>query len=273
MQRLITTTLTTTIAATSITMFAASAQAFTVRTDFTHLNNGDSVEGLGTVHELLNINTLGGGEAKAIFEGAAGKGAYGASSSQTSPNSNVRNGGIGALGGFADLGKRNHTFEFTFADDTTVSDFSLRMLDYGDYNKKKVVDHNIILTAFNANNEVVDAFKFSYNSSAQSNPLGFYKADANGVFGRGDALIAADGDAGNLLLSVGGAGITRVVLGYENYKQNGTEIDVAADPNIGFGAMTFTTESRHDAATPEPFSMIGSGLALGAGALLKKRKK
>ncbi|MEM8643031.1 MAG: LEVG family PEP-CTERM protein [Cyanobacteria bacterium P01_G01_bin.54] len=57
--------------------------------------------------------------------------------------------------------------------------------------------------------------------------------------------------------------VTSITLNLGNDTANGT----------GDG-VNFTLNSAHapDAATPEPFSMIGAGLALGAGALLKKRK-
>ncbi|MEM8643091.1 MAG: PEP-CTERM sorting domain-containing protein [Cyanobacteria bacterium P01_G01_bin.54] len=41
----------------------------------------------------------------------------------------------------------------------------------------------------------------------------------------------------------------------------------------GSGAIGDVTYTKTKEAVPEPFSMVGAGLALGAGALLKNRKK
>lgn len=248
---------------------ASTVQAGTFQADFSQLGSGQSVEGLGAVHELLNISSSTGG-GQAIVEGG-GAGAYGASSSQTKANSNIRNGGIGELGGFADLGGREHKFEFSFAEGTAVNAFSLRMLDYGDYNKARAANHSIFLTAFNSQGEIVDRDVLSYQSSRATNPLGFYQKDrTTGEMGRGDALMAEAGDAGLKTFAVSGEDIVRVVLGYEHDGRSRAS-DIASDPNIGFDSLTFET-ADDTADVPEPASLLGllAVGVLGAGTLRKR---
>lgn len=253
---------------------ASAAQAGTFHADFSHLNAGQSVEGLGTVHELLDISALGGGEAKAIFANNGAASAYGASSSIDVANSDVRNGGLNELGGFADLGARKHQFEFSFAEGTNVSNFSLQMFDYGDFNKSKATNHSIFLTAFNSQGEEVDRYEFSYESSTATNPLGFYQKDDQGSIGRGDAVAyqnaANEGlvTPGLVTFSVSGNDIAKVILGYA-HDGNGDRT-AAADPNIGFGTLTFETVDAEQ--VPEPVSVIGL-LALGALGLGSARKR
>ncbi|MEM6254925.1 MAG: PEP-CTERM sorting domain-containing protein [Cyanobacteria bacterium P01_D01_bin.156] len=239
------------LAILGVGLLSPTAQAARINADFTTLNSGASIEGLGTVHELLNITSSTGG-GKAIFA-ESGVSAYGASSSQTNANSKVKNGGINELGGFADLNGRKHVFDFSFAEDVSVEEFSLRMLDYGDYNKGRATDHSILLTAFNSNGDVVDEFDLSYESSNATNPNGFYK---NG--GKGDALMASEGDPGLATLSVFGEDITLVQLRYDN---NGSRANIAGDPNIGFDSLTFETTETED--VPEPTALVGL-LAIGA---------
>jgi len=244
-----------------MSLLAPTAQAAKINADFSGLTSGSSVEGLGTVHELLNISSSTGG-AKAIFAGT-GAGAYGASSDPVKANSNIRNGGIGALGGFADLdGKREHVFDFTFAEGVSVENFSLRMLDYGDFNKSRATNHSILLTALNSQKEVVDEFVFSYESSKALNPIGLYKGG-----GRGDALMASEGDPGLLTLSVSGADITAVQLKYQN---NGNRANIAGDPNIGFDTLTFETAETED--VPEPMLLLGL-VTVGALGLSRTRQQ
>ncbi|MGF1523426.1 MAG: PEP-CTERM sorting domain-containing protein [Leptolyngbyaceae cyanobacterium] len=240
------------LAVLGIGLLTPTAQAASIKADFSSLNPGNSIEGLGTVHELLNISSSTGG-GKAIFAESQSAVAYGASSSQTQANSSVKNGGINELGGFADLTGRKHVFDFSFAEGVSVEEFSLRMLDYGDYNKGHATEHSILLTAFNSNGDTVDEFNLSYESSNAANPDGFYR---NG--GRGDALMASEGDPGLATLSVFGEGITQIQLRYEN---NGSRANIAGDPNIGFDSLTFKTTESED--VPEPTGIVGI-LAVGA---------
>lgn len=240
------------LAVLGVGLLTSTAQAATINADFSSFNPGDSIEGLGTVHELLDISSSTGG-GQAIFAESQSAVAYGASSSQTQANSNVKNGGVNELGGFADLTGRKHVFDFDFATGVSVEEFSLRMLDYGDFNQGRATEHSILLTAFNSDGETVDEFNLSYESSSATNPNGFYK---NG--GRGDALMANEGDPGLATLSVFGEGITQVQLRYEN---NGRRANIASDPNIGFDSLTFTTTESED--VPEPIGIVGM-LAVGA---------
>jgi hypothetical protein len=256
-----------TLSSLAIATTASAQNTAPVEVNFKTLGAGQTVEGLGTVHELLNI-TSSTGNAKVLLPGAS-SGTYGATEyddNTNKPNSGLRNGGIDeVLGGFADFDKA-HIFEFSFAEGTTVDAFSLRMLDYGDYNPGGATEHNIFLTALNSAGEQVDRFELSYESDKRVNPCGFYTCkDVYGNVGLGDATWASAGDPGLATLSVFGSGIARVLLTYEN---NGSRDGMASDPNIGFDTLAFNVEPED---VPEPTAVLGLLAVSGAGILARRR--
>ncbi|NEO88509.1 MAG: PEP-CTERM sorting domain-containing protein [Spirulina sp. SIO3F2] len=67
---------------------------------------------------------------------------------------------------------------------------------------------------------------------------------------------------------------TLELVGFSNNYGSGLVDSLVSQEGQTTGANLYAKITKApDAATPEPFSMIGAGLALGAGALLKNRKK
>jgi len=180
--------------------------------DFESFAPGTVVEGLGAVHPDLAIlsgpSTVGScptGSSGVIEELVGPIVAYGTASGTNDCLNGIR--------GFGDDAACMLNYEFTFSPGTTVSCFSIRMLDYGDFFPFGGTVHEVRLRAF-----------------AGSTPI---DQDILTVFGNpapnGDACIAIDGDPGNVVLGVVGTGITRVTL----------EFDAFPDPNIGFDDIQF----------------------------------
>lgn len=117
----------------------------------------------------------------------------------------------------------------------------------------------------------VGTFKFEFTSTLAELNMDFFdteKAENTGILSiNGVAVndwLAAGADGNVQSRSFANVDSITLKLGFDN-------------PEVGRGGdgvnfkMGGTLAS--DAATPEPFSMIGAGLALGAGAFLKNRKK
>jgi hypothetical protein len=195
--------------------------------DFTQFAPGASVEELGTVLPDLNIQAD--GTAIAIFEGIT-PGAYGA------PNGggSVTNGGTGPLGGFSDTShvssRTAHYYEFTFTEGKPVSDFSLRMLDYGDWNPSANTHHIVTMTAYDGDGGFVDQMVLEFYSPGTGNPRSSYNPNYGDLYLTGDAVNALPGQPGNWLWQVSGEGIAKVVLDFGE----------GFDPNIGFDLMDYT---------------------------------
>ncbi|AUX45927.1 uncharacterized protein SOCE26_074290 [Sorangium cellulosum] len=203
-----------------------------VLADFESLTAGQSVEGLGAVSPYLNISTST-GQAEVIASGTVDVG-YGAPSGAASvENGCLGNpGGYGAYGytipgnGFSDIG-RQHDYTFRFAPGMAVSQFSLLMLDFGDYNPSQAAYHEVDLTAYDILGNVVDQHRLSYTSATDAIPRTSTRGD---LYFTGDACTAEPGQPGNFRFNVQGSGITRVVL----------SIPYGMDPNIGFDSLAFT---------------------------------
>jgi hypothetical protein len=107
-----------------------------------------------------------------------------------------------------------------------VSNFSLHMLDYGDFNPSNSTSHLVTLTAYNLSNGVVAQEILDFTSLANNSP------EYGNLILTGDAVDAAPGEPGNWTWNVSGTGIVRIVL----------EFGAGHDPNIAFDTLTFTTE-------------------------------
>ncbi len=239
------------------------AASYTVD-DFSQFGAGESIEGMGTVHELLDIDAIY-GEAVAIFEGGAkaeGEAGWGVKENDTwsyQSNTGTRINGGTYLGGFSEVGtsknSRNNSFRFTFKDGFVASDFSLLMLDYGDYNAFGAGEHNVYLTAFSGDEEVSQSV-----------------LSGNGKENQGDATAGTDSSAtrfGRTNLSVQGEGITHVELTFDFMKGDNLN-EKSFDPFLGFDSLSFTAA---EADVPEPASALAV-LAVGAvGTAALKRKK
>ena len=217
-------------------LFTGAAHAVTI--DFSSFSPGDSIEGLGTVHPLLNIST-GNGGGVALFPGLT-PASYGA------PNNggSILNGGISPNGGFADLETaRLHDFEFSLAPGVTLDAFSIRMVDYGDFNPAHATEHNVTFEALDAQSTIVDSATLFFTSAADTNPR---SGSAGDLFLTGDAVTALAGQPGLFTFSVVGTGITTVRV---RYTHNGSDrpFDAPSDTNIAFDSLDIDF-----AQVPEP---------------------
>ncbi|WP_420645348.1 hypothetical protein [Candidatus Leptofilum sp.] len=205
--------------------------------DFNGIAPGSSVEGLGTIHPDLNIASST-GNAVAVVEEVL-PGAY------RSPNTDngIRNNGAGALGGFFDS-DREHHYQFSFASDVSVSYFSIKMLDYGDFNALNVVEHGISLVAYDANGIVVDVDSLFYTSDELTQPRSGSYGD---LFYTGDATSAPPGFPGNYSFEVSGSGIEYIEVQYYNDSED-TPNDVT-DPYFAIAVLCFSPEEAPDTTT------------------------
>jgi hypothetical protein len=188
--------------------------------DFSKVTPGISVEGMGAVAPGLNIDAQ--GTAVHIESGVAPV-VYGAG---------IANGALAQGGGFSDLIAKQdikaHLYTFTFAPGTSVSNFSVHMLDFGDYNPTGSTSHYVSMTAYNTAGSIVGKQELSYTSSSEFTP------HSSNIYGdlslSGDAATAQVGQPGNWFWNLSGNGIVRVVL----------EFGVGFDPYIGFDTLSFT---------------------------------
>jgi hypothetical protein len=150
------------------------------------------------------------------------------------PNDNGKiNGALVGGVGFSDYVTKNaqkaHQYTCTFAPGTSVSNFSLHMLDFGDLNPSKSQAHLVNMTAYDAANAVVAVHSLSYTTPALVNPR---SSDLYGNLRFSGDATAASGQPGNWTWNVSGNGIVKVVLAF----------DAGFDPNIGFDTLTYTTQ-------------------------------
>jgi len=197
-------------------------QPTVVTADLSQVAIGASVEGMGVAAPGLNIDAA--GTAVKIVEGQAPL-AYGAGTGNS-----VINGGVEPNGAFVDMEARlaaqPQLMTFTFSPGTTVSQFSVHMLDFGDYNPLHSTNVYASMTAYDANGSVVGIRELSYTWNAAISP------EYGDLAITGDALLASPGDIGNWTWVVTGSGIVKVVL----------EFGTGYDPNIAFDVLTFTPE-------------------------------
>ena len=182
--------------------------------DFESLPAGATVEGLGAVHPDLAIATVPSiaiacpvGSAKVIEElNTVPFSSYGTPSGD--------NDCLDGIHGFGDAPDCVLDYEFTFSPGTTVSCFSIKMVDYGDYFPYGGATHSVRLRAY-AGVTPVDQ---EILTIAVGNPSP-----------TGDACTSGATDPGNHVFSVAAAGITRVTLSFDEH----------ADPNVGFDSIQF----------------------------------
>jgi hypothetical protein len=212
-----------------------------VTADFSKVGVNQSVEGMGVVAPNLNIDAK--GTALKIMQASTSFFAYQA------PNAGgVKNGGLAPSGGFFDKATRDakqpYLYTFTFAPGTSVSNFKLHMLDFGDLNRTLSLNHRVTMTAYDGSNQVVSTHVLQYITNppdlnpTQSTPYGNLQLS-------GDAVTAATQEPGNWIWEVSGTGIVKVVLDFGVLDTTNT----GYDPNIAFDLLSFMTECN---ATPTP---------------------
>ena len=191
--------------------------------NFGDLPVGSEVDGLGIMDPRLNIDAK--GTAIHVHEGMEPS-VY----ASTVNGVDTFNAGMVGNGGFSDavtqaLGQA-HLYTFSFAPGVAISNFSLHMLDYGDYNPTSSGTHLVTMTAYNASGGVVTSQTLSFTS------VGGISPEYGNLALSGDATTATSGQPGNWKWNVSGNGIVRVVL----------EFGVGYDPNIGFDSLSFTID-------------------------------
>lgn len=135
--------------------------------------------------------------------------------------------------GFGDIDAKDNgdsqDLDFTF--DNPVSEFELRMLDFGDYNPTGASKHLIEITASDSDDNEVDSETIEYYTDGSVNPTEGYKTSSldevayDNLFEQGDACDAEDGDLGDkTFLLAGDSDIAKVELRFPS----------GHDPNIAF---------------------------------------
>lgn len=183
---------------------------------------GTSVEGLGAVDPDLALTSVpwsfspscAAGSAAVIEEGNP------IPFSAYATNTNINNNCLNGTKGFADNSGCVLDYDFTFAPGVTVGCFGIRIVDYGDFFPFGGSIHQVLLTAYDVGNNVVNQDQLSVTGGV--NLTG------------GDACSAQAGDPGNTVLSVSGPGIVKLTLRYNAYP----------DPNVGYDDITFCELSQ-----------------------------
>jgi len=206
---------------------------------------GQSVEGMGKVAPYLDIKAK--RQAVRVLQAVTPL-AYVAPNHTGVANNGETNGGLIADGGFADLQtvdlREAHNYSFTFDPDITVTDFSLHMFDYGDYNPSLATSHAVVMTAYDAENHVLDLQELRYTTSPEKNPR---SSDQYGDLRfTGDAVHAPLGQPGNWFWRVSGDDIAKIVL----------EFTEGYDPNIAFDHLSFRRECGHQTLFSAEFSAV-----------------
>jgi hypothetical protein len=196
---------------------------------FSQIPRGTSIERFGVFAPYFSINAKG---TAVKIEEVNGPFQYRAARlTDTAP---IVNGGIGPNGGFGDSTTQSagqaHRYTFSFALGISVRDFSLRMLDFGDFNPERATNHSVIMTAYNSAGAVVATQDLSYTTDAEAIPHN--SPEWNDLFITGDALRALDGQPGRWTWHVTGSDIVKVVL----------EFPLGYDPNIGFDTLSYTCQ-------------------------------
>ncbi|HXQ34379.1 MAG TPA: hypothetical protein VN843_10230 [Anaerolineales bacterium] len=191
-----------------------------ITANFSAVPAGGSIEGMGMVAPNLNIDAI--GTAVHILQGAP-PAVYAANVNGVLTG----NGGMVADGGFSDqatkLALQAHSYTFTFAPGVSVSNLSLHMLDFGDFNPTGSASHIVTMTAYNAGNVVVSTHQLNYTTVGNNSSL------YGNMLVAGDATAAQPGQPGNWTWSVSGSGIVRVIL----------QFGAGFDPNVGFDLLSF----------------------------------
>jgi hypothetical protein len=204
-------------------------QPAVVTADFSQVATGASVEGMGTVASGLNIDAK--GTAVRITTLVAPVLYAGRDDNKVNINNGRLFNGVGFSDYVTKTAQTAHRYTFTFAEGTTLSDFSVRMVDFGDFNPQLSKTHLASITAYNAADTAIAVQKLNYTTPAVDTPR------SSSIYGdlwiNGDAS-APSGKPGNWTWNVSGTGIVKVVLSF----------GAGYDPNIAFDGLTFTVECQ-----------------------------
>lgn len=236
----------------SMTETLTFGSATTIDFESTGLATGASVEGFGTLHSHLNLVSTASGtgvdktDAVLVEEGTNPR-AYTAGGTNNgclanpggSANSTSGARGFSDTEATIDAPRIPHAYELEFAENSSVEDFSVLMLDHGDFLEDGDFPISVTLTAFDVNGDVVDTHVETVESRT----------------GAGDACGIDSGDPGVATMAVSGSGITRLTL---------EQSSDGWDAGVGFDDITFTlSEVPIDikpGSDPNCFNSDGNGV-------------
>jgi hypothetical protein len=230
----------------TISLFFLSGSALAQDSiDFEALSTGSAIEGPGAVNPDLDINALNG--TATVIEAGVLTGKFGVYSAKNCgyaiseklcpgiprgyfhphncledangnrvDNSPYSGDPTKTAKGFAAIQEGveevQQDFDFTFGNDTSVCEFSLRMFDFGDYNPNKARTHSVTVSGYDSTGGLIDTDTLSYQSAAVVIPLKSFNPNYGTLFFTGDACTAAFGQPGYRGYKVEGSGISKVEL-------------------------------------------------------------
>ncbi len=156
---------------------------------------------------------------------------------RSNPNNSTINGGIDvSMGGFGDYVTHLDAVapEYTFEFSQPITDFQLRMLDFGDFNPKPVATNGVLIhkvTLQGYTKTGVPISGVTQTLEFNSSPTDIYNSPEYGnLLLSGDALAVPPVEPGNYMWHVTGQNISKVVLTFsDNF-----------DPNVGFDLLSYT---------------------------------
>jgi hypothetical protein len=202
---------------------------------------GESVVGAKKILEHLRIETSGGNDVIYISsENGSATGAYGGNLNGIL---NIHNACLPKKFGIADLGEsfdslyttKKHQYEFDLIGNAEAKNFSLSVVDWGDFLPYGACpnDHcGMTMTAYNKDKNIVDTVEMFFTSSdtyVKKNTLEYGHTRIVS-----DACTASVGQPGNFTLTVNGSGIKRVTLKPTNPQ--------SIDPHIAISDLSFELE-------------------------------
>jgi hypothetical protein len=250
--------------------FGYTVQAMEVCVDFGILSPGDPVEGLGTVDPLLNIQD---NNPDPPFD-PQNQSQYivvpGGALNSYNTTGGVVNGCLSEAAGFGNYVWPNasaaqhtsHDLTFTFAAGTTISGFSIKMYDYGDWfpvGTRPSMTHTVKLVAYSGAAQVAEdvlTFTSTGNSSTQrimttlngvdiaDIGLGTTGGDVGDSCGVLNYLAANPGTGpwpGRWQFQVQGSNIDTVQLLFVD-TDPGAAYNQSLDPGVAFDTLCFTVE-------------------------------
>jgi hypothetical protein len=230
---------------------------------------GLSVVGSNLVAQGLTIQQSGGNDV-VLIQAEAYPSAYGANLSGVK---NVVNACAIPGGGLADLGSgdyspstKKHEYVFEFAE--PVRKFQIGVLDWGDYLPNGACPDgycSMVMTAYNANGEVVSTSEKGFHTTENSNKRNTEEYGNTVV--SGDACEATDGQPGRFIIGVNGRGITRVTLNFANQQSMDPHtslwlgpMEIEKDGCYNFLALSTTDNKTFDFSGTADVAFCGGGV-------------
>ncbi len=226
----------------SIAGFAAADMV-----DFSTYNAGESIEGV-LLNDFVTI-TSGNQDTMAVHNSNS-------PISYTTNNGNVLNGCLPKTEGFSDMKKSFSDYRIDFKE--PVTEFSIKMFDYGDFNYYQTKNHKVVVRAFTADDvEVaVDDLTFKTKNKKKTGGTIVGIGPQKKV---GDACAAKNGQPGRYTFSVLGDEISYVIIDFV----------VGTDPNVAFGELEYVKQTED---VPE-FGAIATVFMIGLAGLIVFKKR